>query len=415
MRNPRDGSIDGAIDGSGGRTVAVLTAATAAVAFVVTAAVLVPWQPLPPGTPPPPDAAAVFSPAQVARAEEYARWARVWGWGGLAVHLALVCALGFTRVRRLASRLPGPWWVQVALAVAAVTALLRLATLPFGVAAQEHRLRNGLSGQPWAGWARDVLTSTAVTTGTTALLLVLLVGLARRWRTAWVPVAAAALGGLVVVASLAYPVVVEPLFNEFAPLEEGALRSAVLEVAEREGVSVDDVLVADASRRTTTLNAYVSGIGGTRRVVLYDTLVDSVPQDQTMAVVAHELAHARHQDVVVGTVLGALGAAFSVAVLGLLVGRERMREAAVVPLVMALFTVGSQLASPVENGISRRIETRADVEALKATGDPVAFREVQRMLALRSLADPTPPAWSHWWWGSHPTVLERLALVSERG
>lgn len=390
----------------------MLVAGTAAVAFVVTALALVPWDPAPSGTPAPPDASGVFSSAQVARAEEYARWARVWGWGGLAVHLVVVCALGFTRARRLVTRIPGPWWVQVALAVAAVTVLLRLATLPFGAAAQEHRLRNGLSGQPWSGWARDVLTATAVSAATTALLLVLLVGLARRWRTAWVPVAAVTCGGLVLVGSLAYPVVVEPLFNDFAPLEQGALRSAVLEVAEREGVSVDDVLVADASRRTTTLNAYVSGIGGTRRVVLYDTLVESVPQDQTMAVVAHELAHARHHDVVVGTVLGAFGAAFAVAVLGLLVGRERMREAAAVPLVMALFAVGSQLASPVENGISRRIETRADVDALKATGDPVAFSEVQKMLALRSLADPTPPAWSQLWWGSHPTVLERLALAS---
>jgi STE24 endopeptidase len=237
------------------------------------------------------------------------------------------------------------------------------------------------------------------------------VGLARRWRTAWVPVAAAAVGGLVVLGSLAYPVVVEPLFNRFEPLPDSSLRTAVLEVAAREGVRIDEVLVADASRRTTTLNAYVSGIGGTRRVVLYDTLVESVPQDQALAVVAHELAHARHHDVVVGTVLGALGTAFGVAVLGMLVGRERMRGVTAVPLVMALLTLGAQVASPVENGISRRIETRADVDALKATGDPVAFSEVQKMLASRSLADPTPPAWSHWWWGSHPTVLERLALA----
>jgi STE24 endopeptidase len=226
-----------------------------------------------------------------------------------------------------------------------------------------------------------------------------------------VPVAALVLGGLVVVGSLAYPVAVEPLFNRFAPLEDGPLRSAVLEVADREGVALDEVLVADASRRTTTLNAYVSGIGGTRRVVLYDTLVESVPPDQTLAVVAHELAHAKHRDVVTGTVLGALGAAFGVALLALAVGRERMREAAAVPLVMALLAVGAQVASPVENGISRRIETRADVDALKATGDPVAFSEVQRMLALRSLADPTPPELPHWWWGSHPTVLERWALA----
>src|SRR5690606_12709654 len=97
------------------------------------------------------------------------------------------------------------------------------------------------------------------------------------------------------------------LFNEVVPLPAGELRAGVEELAADEGVDVSDVVVADASRRTTTLNAWVSGFGGTRRVVLYDNLIDDVPQDQVIVVVAHELAHARHQDVAVGTMLGALG------------------------------------------------------------------------------------------------------------
>ncbi len=91
---------------------------------------------------------------------------------------------------------------------------------------------------------------------------------------------------------------------------------------------IDDVLVADASRRTTTLNAYVSGFGGTRRVVLYDNLVNDVPQDQALSVVAHELAHARYDDVLVGSLLGAAGAVFGVGLLGLLVGASWGSDAA---------------------------------------------------------------------------------------
>ena len=83
---------------------------------------------------------------------------------------------------------------------------------------------------------------------------------------------------------------VEPLFNWFTPLADGPLRTQILELADEEGVEVDDVLVADASRRTTTLNAYVSGFGSTRRVVVYDNLVDDLPEDQALSVVAHELA-----------------------------------------------------------------------------------------------------------------------------
>ena len=143
---------------------------------------------------------------------------------------------------------------------------------------------------------------------------------------------------------------------------------------------VDEVLVADASRRTTSLNAYVSGFGGTRRVVVYDTLVESLPQDQALTVVAHELAHARHGDVVVGTALGALGAAAGVGLLGLLIGSRlnrggaRAGEAAVVPFVLAALAVGTVLSSPVQAGISRQIETRADVDALVATRRPGRVR-----------------------------------------
>ena len=220
--------------------------------------------------------------------------------------------------------------------------------------------------------------------------------------------------------SFVYPVVVEPLFNSFRPLPDGPLRREVLAVADREGVPVRDVLVADASRRTTTLNAYVSGFGGTRRVVLYDNLVDDLPRDEVVSVVAHELAHAKHRDVVVGSALGAVGALAGVGLLGLVVGAGPLRRrygaglaagAVMVPLVIALVDVGSLLASPVQNGISRRIETRADVDALKATGDPVAFEAMQLMLARRSLSDPTPPPLSQWWFGSHPTTLERIGVA----
>jgi len=133
-------------------------------------------------------------------------------------------------------------------------------------------------------------------------------------------------------------------------------------------------------------------------------------------VVAHELAHARHDDVVTGSVLGASAALAGVGLVGLLVGsgltrRRSMGDPAVVPVVLAFLAIGSLLASPVENTISRQVETRADVDALRATHDPGAFVAMQRQLALRSLADPTPPAWSSFWFASHPTTLKRVALA----
>ena len=134
------------------------------------------------------------------------------------------------------------------------------------------------------------------------------------------------LGVLVLAGSFVYPVVIEPLFNSFTSLPDGQLRTDILALAEQEHVPVDDVLVADASRRTTTLNAYVSGFGSTRRVVLYDNLVNDVPEDETLSVVAHELAHAKHDDVLTGSLLGAAGAVFGVGLLALLVGAAGERR-----------------------------------------------------------------------------------------
>jgi len=214
---------------------------------------------------------------------------------------------------------------------------------------------------------------------------------------------------LVLLGSFVYPVLVEPIFNDFTSLSDGPLRTDILELAESEGVPVDDVLVADASRRTTTLNAYVSGFGSSRRVVVYDNLLDDENEREVLAVVAHELGHARHDDVLTGSLLGAAGALLGVGLLGLLVpGVANPRQ---VPRILALVAVATFLASPVQNGISRRIETRADVDSLRTTQDPEAFIQLQKDLATTSLADPTPYRLSQFWFGSHPTALQRIALA----
>ncbi|GAB2879750.1 M48 family metalloprotease [Nocardioides pacificus] len=409
------------------RGVGVGTLLVGGAVFVLLAVWLVPWQPVPGGSVAALRPEEVFTSDQIARAEEYSRWARVWSWSSLALSLMISVVLGFSRAgQALMRRIPGPWWLRVVLGVTAVLLVGRLLTLPLGLALLDLRRDYGLSAQTWGTYLADEVRNLLVSVVVSSVVLLVLVGSARRWRRAWPAVAGTVLGALVLVGSFVYPVLVEPLFHDFDSLPEGQLRAAVLEVAEREGVDVDDVLVADASRRTTTLNAYISGLGSTRRVVLYDNLVEDVPQTEVLSVVAHELAHAEQHDVLVGTGLGVVGVLFAVGLLGALLGRapgardgaepeapprSRLADPAVVPLVLALVAVGTLLASPVENGISRQIETRADVVALEATGDPDSFVAMQRQLSLRSLADPTPPRWSHFWFGSHPLVLERMALA----
>jgi len=410
------------IDATGQRRTAAVTAIIGLAAFVLIAAWLVPWHPVPGGAPDPVAPDSVFAPEQVARAEDYARWARVWGWSSLAVSLAVACWLGFgSWGRRLTDRTSGPpWWVRVVVVVAALLLAGRVVTLPFAIALRRLQLDAGLSTASWSTWGYDLVKGELVDIVTTSIGVLVLVGIARRWSRAWPAVAGGVLACLVVAGSFAYPLLIEPLFNSFTPLEDDSLRTQILQLADEEGVDVDEVLVADASRRTTTLNAYVSGFGGTRRVVVYDTLLADLPDDQALSVVAHELAHARHDDVLLGTSLGAAGALLGVGLLGLLVGfaerrgRPGMGEVGAVPMVLALSALALVLSSPIQNGISRQIEARADVDALEATKAPQPFVALQRRLAIKSLADPTPPAWSHWWFGSHPTVLERIAIARQQ-
>ena len=386
-------------------------AVAGALAFVVVAVLLVPWDPIPGGPLHPPPASSVFTAEQIQRAEDYSGTQRLLSWASLAVSLAVACVLGFSGIgTRFVDRLRGPWWWRVVVAVAALAVAGRVATLPFSIVLRHRALDYGLTNQAWSAYAVDQAKGLAVGVVATSIALVVLVGVARRWPRAWPAAAGVLLAGLVMLGSFVYPLLVEPLFNHFEPLPDGPLRTQVLALADQEGVQVDDVLVADASRRTTTLNAYVSGYGSSRRVVVYDNLVDGQSTDrEILSVVAHELGHARHDDVLTGSLLGAAGAGLGVGLLGLLLGG--VADPRKVPRVLALVAIATLLASPVENGISRRIETRADVASLRTTHDPEAFIGVQKELALTSLADPTPYAWSQFWFGSHPTTLQRIALA----
>jgi STE24 endopeptidase len=228
--------------------------------------------------------------------------------------------------------------------------------------------------------------------------------------------------GFVVLGSFLYPVVFEPAFNRFDRMPAGELRSDLLELAEESGVPVRDVLVSDASRRTTALNAYVSGIGATRRIVVYDTTLDQLPDEQIESIVAHELGHVANDDVLTGTLIGALGAAAASASMGWLiswtpllrrVGAEGPRDPRAVPLVLFLLAAAGLLATPVQNAVSRQVEARADLHALDVTRDPESFVAMQRRLATTNLSDPDPPAAWHWFFGSHPTTAQRVAFAGD--
>ncbi|NVI87449.1 M48 family metallopeptidase [Actinomadura sp. BRA 177] len=420
----------------------VAAAVAAAVLFASVGAVLAlttPWNPLPghvPGGHVQADPALDFSPAEIARSQAFDSAINPPAYARLLVGLAVILALGLTP---LGARFIG--WVtartrrrflRIVVAAVALTTVLRLAGLPFSIWSESVLRRYGLSTQSWPAWLVDQLKSLGVTWVIYTIALLLLYTVIRRFPRYWWTGAAAGGFVLVVAVSFVYPVVVEPVFNNFHSLRQGPLRSELLAMAKRDGVPVKDVLVADASRRTTSLNAYVSGFGSTRRIVLYDTLLRS-PRPRIESIVGHELGHAKRDDVLWGTLVGALGIAGALCLLYLLMTSPRvLRRAGVDPdkpagapagrgaadprtiaLLLALVTVGTQVAAPVQNLVSRRIEARADAHALNLTRDPSTFVYMQHELSVRNISDLSPDAVEYVLWMTHPSGPDRIAMARD--
>src|SRR5689334_9392810 len=307
----------------GSRGWAAVTLGALVVALIVVALVRVPWS-----APPAPRADQLAAlrdlPADaVARGRAFHAALRPGSYGALALGLLVALILGLTplgaRLVGLVGRpFGGNWVAEAVLGGFVLVGIGEVVTLPLGMWQETILRRYGLSTQTWGSWTLDLLKSYAVGAVIGAVVLLGFFGVTRlapRW---WWAFLAAGAAGLTVLMTFVFPVLVEPVFNKFTPMPDSPLRTNLMAMASADGVPVRDVLVADASRRTTALNAYVSGLGPTRRIVVYDTLLRDAPPSEVEAVVAHELGHARSNDVLTGTAIGALGAAIFVVGLYLL-------------------------------------------------------------------------------------------------
>ncbi|MEA2375760.1 MAG: endopeptidase, partial [Thermoleophilaceae bacterium] len=234
-------------------------------------------------------ATAYFSPGELDRIHAYVGPQRALGLGGLALTggaLVLLALRPPRPVRRALERASARPLLGSAAAGAGLSVGVALIGLPIAAVAHGRAVDYGLSTQGWGAWAGDVAKSDAIAAafagGGAFLLVALMRRFPRRW---WLPagVAVVVLGG---VFTFLAPVVLDPVFNKFTPVPSGRLRDDVLDLGRRAGVHVGKVYRVDASRRTTGANAYVGGLGSTKRVVLYDNLIEGHSPAQVRSVVA---------------------------------------------------------------------------------------------------------------------------------
>jgi STE24 endopeptidase len=370
--------------------------------------------------PTPVDAQQYFTAFQLERAEDFRSVQRILGVAAIGVEFATLVVLVSRPPRRLLDRLEARPLLGGAAAGAGISLLLVVVDLPIRAWMRERALDVGLATQAWPDWAVDVVKAAGIGAVTAAIGGLAAVALVRRFpRNWWAPGALLVIAYGVVTIWL-YPILIDPIFNRFEKLKPGQLRSDVMQLADRAGVDVGEVFRVDASRRTSAANAYVIGLGHSKRVVLYDNLIEDFPRDEVRLVVAHELGHQKHNDLLRGLAWLALVApagTFLTQALAERFGRSahlgdpraRPGPSALPAIALAIGLTGFALGV-ASTALSRPVEATADSFALDLTRDPRDFIKFERRITIRNVGDPDPPGLYHVLFDTHPTTVERIGF-----
>ena len=359
-----------------------------------------------------------------ARARAYHRRRLALSLGELLLTAAYLIVLVETgAAARLAERVAAwtpRWWLALAVVALVLAGGYRLLSLPLAwLGGYWLPRRYGLLHQSLGRWLWDAAKA-ALIGGPLGLVAVETVYGLMRWSTWWwLWSAVIFLGGYALLALVA-PVWLVPLFYRLTPLPDGPLKSRLLALAARVGVPVTGVWVVDQSRKSRTANAAVTGLGRTRRILLFDTLLDAFTPDEVEAVLAHELAHQLHGDIRRGLLVqGALTlVTFWVASGALRAGGTWLRldgpaDIAGLPLFGLVLMVVGLVALPVANGWSRHVEHAADRFALETLPGPGPFIAAMERLAALNLAERDPHPVEEFFLYSHPPIGRRIAYARQ--
>jgi STE24 endopeptidase len=372
-----------------------------------------------------------WTPAQHATARAYARGRWILWFvetlGGLVV-LAVVAASGLAgrTEARLAPRLRAGWR-RDAVVAAAVLAVLLLVRFPLDAVRRAREVSYGFATQGTGAWLWDWTKMAAVEVVLALAVLVPVYALMRRRPRAWWAAAAAVTVALGIFSAAIMPVFIAPLFNTFRPLPDGPLRERIVSMAGEHGIPGAEIYEVDASRQSRHDNAYVAGLLGTQRIVLYDTLLAAYTEDEVAFVLGHEMGHYLLAHIWKGLAAAAVGIVAGFWLLQRLlpwmvrVAGPRARitsplSVTALPLLILFFSAYGTLLHPLGSAISRSMEHESDVFALRAIQHQPGWRDVAvssfQKMAARNLSDPDPPAWIEWMLYSHPSVGRRIRFCA---
>ncbi len=255
--------------------------------------------------------------------------------------------------------------------------------------------------------AIDIIVSVGAMTGIYALL----VYVPRYW---WL-IAASAMAVFIIIAVYLYPILIDPLFYKFKKLDDNKLQEEILGITKKAGIEVEEILIADASRRTIKANAYFTGVGNTRRIVLYDNLINNFSNEEILNVIAHEAGHWKYSHVLKSIGMSIIGGFLGFFLLALLFSRAGLKgDIRAVFILILIISMVTFLILPFQNMVSRYFEKQTDETALEITNGYDAQIALMVRLAESNLSNVEPHPAIKYILYSHPPIMERIGYAEDR-
>jgi len=344
----------------------------------------------------------------------------VWpAWQLLLLWLILQTGLS-ARLRDRARALARWRFLELPLYMVLYTLVVTLCNLPLSLWAGYWLTHHyGLSHQPIADWLSDDGKGIAVNFAIRTPVFMVVYWMMTRWPKGWEFRFWLLLIPLIALGIFAQPLIVEPLFNKFTPLPAGQLHDRIHALAVKAGIPNAPILVADMSRQTDETNAYVDGIGSSARIVMWDTTLKKMPDDQIVAVIGHEMGHYVLKHVYWGFVGAVVALLFLLPIIRRIydafVRRNGSRwrvdspgDFAAIPALLFVYILVSFVSDPAVNAVSREVEHQADAYGIQVTGDRIATAKAFVALSRDNLSEPNPPPFIQFWFYNHPTLQQRV-------
>ena len=271
----------------------------------------------------------------------------------------------------------------------------------------EHRF--GLSNQTLAMWFSDYLKENGISILISSLgmtgIYALMVYIPKYW---WI-ISSAVLAIFIVAITYFYPILIDPLFYKFEKLKDTNFQEQIINIAGKAGIEVKEVLVADASRKTNKANAYFTGIGGSKRIVVFDNLINNFSRKETLNVIAHEIGHWYNWHIFKSIIIGIISGTAGLFLINAVFTYSNMvGDFKSILVIILLISIISFLSLPLQNAVSRTFERQADNFTMQATENPDAQIQLMLKLAESNLSNVSPHWYIKYFLYSHPPIMERI-------